>query len=92
MYHDCELVDAEIEYSVVLEHSRILGISGIQDSLIGKEVVVQRTGHASPGHAADARRPLDGRSRLIPTVLCRDAFRTQRHAPMDSRCIDPSGR
>jgi glucose-1-phosphate thymidylyltransferase len=44
VYHDCEIVDAEIEYSVVLEHSRILGISGIQDSLIGKEVVVHRTG------------------------------------------------
>jgi len=44
VYHDCEIVDAEIEYSVVLEHSRILGISGIQDSLIGKEVVVHRSG------------------------------------------------
>jgi glucose-1-phosphate thymidylyltransferase len=44
VYHHCELVDAEIEYSVVLEHSSIVGITGIQDSLIGKEVVVHRTG------------------------------------------------
>jgi glucose-1-phosphate thymidylyltransferase len=43
VYHDCEIIDSEIEYSVVLEHSRIIGIDGVQDSLIGKEVVVHRT-------------------------------------------------
>jgi glucose-1-phosphate thymidylyltransferase len=41
---DCELVDTEIEHSVVLGGSRITGIHRIQDSLIGKQVEVERTG------------------------------------------------
>jgi glucose-1-phosphate thymidylyltransferase len=41
---DCELVDTEIEHSVVLEQSHITGIHRIQDSLIGKQVEVQRSG------------------------------------------------
>jgi glucose-1-phosphate thymidylyltransferase len=41
---DCELRDAEIEHSVVLERSRIIGVHGIQDSLLGREVEVVRTG------------------------------------------------
>jgi glucose-1-phosphate thymidylyltransferase len=41
---DCELRDAEIEHSVVLERSRIVGVHGIQDSLLGREVEVVRTG------------------------------------------------
>jgi len=41
---DCELTDAEIEHSVVLERSRIVGVHGIQDSLLGREVEVVRTG------------------------------------------------
>jgi glucose-1-phosphate thymidylyltransferase len=39
---DCAIVDTEIEHSVVLEHSRIEGIGGVSDSLIGKEVEVVR--------------------------------------------------
>lgn len=42
IYDDCEIVDTEIEHSVVLEQSRIEGIGGIADSLIGKEVEVTR--------------------------------------------------
>jgi glucose-1-phosphate thymidylyltransferase len=42
--NDCELVDTEIDHSVVLERSRILGIGGIADSLIGHEVEVTRSG------------------------------------------------
>lgn len=41
---DCEIVDAELDHSVVLEHTRITGISRLTDSLIGRHAVVERTG------------------------------------------------
>jgi len=44
VYFDCHLHDTEIEHSVVLEESRIYGIPRIQDSLIGKQVEVRRSG------------------------------------------------
>jgi glucose-1-phosphate thymidylyltransferase len=40
----CELVGAEIEHSVVLDRSRILGVHRIKDSLLGREVEVVRSG------------------------------------------------
>jgi glucose-1-phosphate thymidylyltransferase len=41
---DCELQDAEIEHSVVLGSSRIVGVHRIQDSLLGHHVEVERSG------------------------------------------------
>jgi glucose-1-phosphate thymidylyltransferase len=42
--NDCEVVDSEIEHSVILEHSRIIGVPRLVDSLIGRHVEVIRTG------------------------------------------------
>ena len=41
---DCEIIDSEIEHSVVLELSRIIGVHRIQDSLLGREGEVVRSG------------------------------------------------
>jgi len=40
---DCELLDASIDHSVVLERSRIVGVTGISDSLIGHDVEISRS-------------------------------------------------
>jgi glucose-1-phosphate thymidylyltransferase len=40
----CEIRDSELEHSVVLEQSRIIGVAPIADSLVGREVEVTRTG------------------------------------------------
>jgi glucose-1-phosphate thymidylyltransferase len=37
----CEVVDSELEHSVVLERSRILGVHRMMDSLIGRDVEVK---------------------------------------------------
>jgi len=39
----CELRDAEIEHSVVLDRTRIVGVCRIRDSLLGREVEVMRS-------------------------------------------------
>jgi glucose-1-phosphate thymidylyltransferase len=43
IHEGCEIVNAEIEHSVVLEGSRIVGVAGIIDSLVGKNVEVHRS-------------------------------------------------
>lgn len=44
IYHDCEIENAEIEYSLVLEHSIIRDIpTRITDSLIGRNVLVSHS-------------------------------------------------
>jgi glucose-1-phosphate thymidylyltransferase len=50
---DCELRDAEIEHSVVLERSRIIGVHRLYDSLLGREVEVVRTGARPKGTRLD---------------------------------------
>ncbi len=40
---DCELIDSEIEHSIMLDHSTINNISRLQDSLIGREARVMRS-------------------------------------------------
>ncbi len=42
--NDCEIIDSEVEHSVVLEHSRIIGVSRLTDSLIGRHVEILRSG------------------------------------------------
>jgi glucose-1-phosphate thymidylyltransferase len=39
----CEIVDSELDHSVVLERSRIIGIPKITDSLVGRDVEVTHT-------------------------------------------------
>lgn len=44
IYHDCEIENAEIEYSVILEHSKIKNVpTRITDSLIGRNVLVEHS-------------------------------------------------
>ena len=40
----CEILDSEVEHSVLLDHSRVVGVPRLTDSLIGREVVVLRSG------------------------------------------------
>ena len=43
VYFDCEIVNSEIEHSVILEESKVLDIARIADSLIGKQVEIRRS-------------------------------------------------
>ena len=43
VYFDCEIIDSEIEHSVILEQSKVLGIPRVADSLIGKQVEIRRS-------------------------------------------------
>ena len=42
--NDCEIHDSELDHSVVLEGSKIIGIPGLADSLVGRHVEVTRSG------------------------------------------------
>ncbi len=44
IYHDCLIEDAEIEHCIVLENSQIIDVPArITDSLIGRNVIIQRS-------------------------------------------------
>ena len=44
VYHGVEILNSEIEHSIVLENSKIIDVAPrIEDSLIGKDVVIRRT-------------------------------------------------
>jgi glucose-1-phosphate thymidylyltransferase len=44
IYHGVEILNSEVEHSIILENSKILDApSRIEDSLIGKDVVIRRT-------------------------------------------------
>ncbi len=43
IYHHCVIENCEIEHSIVLEHSRIVDVPRIEDSLIGRNVEVTRS-------------------------------------------------
>ncbi len=46
---DCEIRDSELDHSVVLENSKIIGVPGLTDSLVGRHVEVTRTGQQPTG-------------------------------------------
>lgn len=50
IYHDCSIVNSEIEHSIVLEGVFIDGVPRIQDSLIGKSVEVRRSASPPAAH------------------------------------------
>jgi glucose-1-phosphate thymidylyltransferase len=40
----CQIVDSEVEHSVILERARIVGVPRLSDSLIGRDTEVHRSG------------------------------------------------
>ncbi len=50
LYHHVVLEGSEIEHSIVLENTCIRGVSKIEDSLIGRDVVVEKSGTRPLAH------------------------------------------
>jgi glucose-1-phosphate thymidylyltransferase len=48
--HHCDVRRSEIEHSIVMEHSRIVGMPRIEDSLIGRHVEIGRSDARPRGH------------------------------------------
>lgn len=60
IYEDCEVIDSEVEHSVILENCKIKSIGRIEDSLLGNEVIVEQ----GPQKPAALRLMLGDHSRL----------------------------
>ena len=46
IYHDCEVVNSELERCIVLEYSRVINVpTRIQDSLIGRYASIEQDDH-----------------------------------------------
>jgi glucose-1-phosphate thymidylyltransferase len=46
---DCEIIDSEVEHSVLLDHSRLVSVDRLTDSLIGRAVEVVRSSETPRG-------------------------------------------
>ena len=42
--HDCQIIQSEVEHSVVLAETVVTGIGRLEDSLLGRQVTLSRTG------------------------------------------------
>ena len=40
---ECEIISSEVEHSVLLDHTRLVNIGRLEDSLVGREVEISRT-------------------------------------------------
>ena len=40
---DCAVLGSEVEHSVLLDHTRLVNIGRLEDSLVGREVEITRT-------------------------------------------------
>ncbi|MBO2445600.1 glucose-1-phosphate thymidylyltransferase [Actinomadura barringtoniae] len=47
---DCLLADTEVEFSIVMERSSVLGVRRLRDSLIGKDVAIKPASVTSTAH------------------------------------------
>ncbi|GAB3594566.1 glucose-1-phosphate thymidylyltransferase [Angustibacter peucedani] len=50
VYHGCRIDSTELEHSIVLEDCTVVGVSRIEDSLLGKSVTVERSDRAPRAH------------------------------------------
>jgi glucose-1-phosphate thymidylyltransferase len=46
---DCEIIDSEVEHSVILDHSRLVSVDRLTDSLVGRAVEVVRSSETPRG-------------------------------------------
>ena len=64
----CSVEGSEVEHSVVMDGSSIVGIARLEDSLIGSHATVSAQPPEAAGAAVDGRRPLPDRRRVMTVV------------------------